>query len=114
MIKKILTLILILACVPAYAGQKKLQIKYVQKKNKDLVAHRSPLVLPIDIYFEVESLSVEVVGPAELEAEVYVYDAFDTLEDYSPCLNTVLSVTESPYHTIVIENDSWTGTAVIE
>ncbi|MDE6027414.1 MAG: hypothetical protein K2G23_05045 [Muribaculaceae bacterium] len=49
-----------------------------------------------------------------MKGEVYVYDASEVLEDYSPCLNSVLSVTDSYSHTIVIEGDGWTGYEVIE
>ncbi|MDE7442505.1 MAG: hypothetical protein K2M69_10120 [Muribaculaceae bacterium] len=70
--------------------------------------------LPVEAVYDSDAMTIEVSCTTDLEAEVYVYDASEVLEDYSPCLNTVLSVTNSDYHAIVIEGDGWAGYGVIE
>ena len=63
----------------------------------------------MEIYFDPVFLTVEVLNPSEIEAEVYIFDEYDTIEDHLPYLNSVLTVTQSFYHTIFIENDLTTG-----
>ena len=105
----------ILLCLSALAETKHVKVDYKTKRKGGITVERAPINLPIEVIYDTESFTVQVMSLSdELEAEVYVYNAFDELEDYSPCLNTILTVTESDYHTIVIESENWTGYGVIE
>ncbi|MDE7414195.1 MAG: hypothetical protein K2N05_10490 [Muribaculaceae bacterium] len=70
--------------------------------------------LPIEVMYDSDGAVVEISCASDLEGEVYIYDAAGVEEAYSPCLNTVLSVSDSQYHTILIEGDGWEATGVIE
>lgn len=87
-----------------------------KEKEKDgKVIQRAPINLPIEVIYNTETLTVQVTSlSADIDGEVYIYNAFDELEDYSPTLNCILTVTESDYHTIVIDSENWTGYGVIE
>lgn len=118
MIKRIIpTLIAALSILPMVAEEKPIPIRGY-KGNSDKVEqpvkHRSPMYLPIEVMYDDEAMTVEVSCSTDLEAEVYLYDASGALEDYSPCLNAVLSVSDSQYHTILIEGDGWEAMGVIE
>lgn len=84
------------------------------QKTDHPILHRTPMHLPIDVIFDTETMTVEVSCTSDLEGEVFIYNASEELEDYSPCLNSILSVSNSDYHTILIEGDGWSATGIIE
>lgn len=106
------SLLLILA--PCNAEKIKVDIKSSSQNSTARPIRRTPLRLPIDVVFDNETMTIEVSCASDLEGEVYVYNASEELEDYSPCLNSILSVSNSDYHTILIEGDGWSATGMIE
>ncbi len=84
------------------------------QKTDQPILHRTPMSMPIDVVFDNETMTVEVSCASDLEGEVYLYNSSEELEDYSPCLNSILSVTNSDFHTILIVGDGWSASGVIE
>ena len=111
MIKKLCVLSLVIGCIaPCMAEKVKIDIKpQTKSQGQQQPILRGPMDLPVEVVYDSDAMTIEVSCTTDLEAEVYVYDASEVLEDYSPCLNTVLSVTNADYHTIVIEGDGWSG-----
>ena len=112
--KLILASLLAFSAIGVQAVEKKVPIKITQKKDVSDKVLRSPVRLPIEVVYNNETMSVEIFCANDVDAEVSVYNAFEELEGYSPCLNSVISLTESDYHTIVIEGDDWIAKGVIE
>lgn len=115
--KFVMASLMIWVCLSAVAEKTTVPIKGYKGNNTQTeqpIKHRAPMNLPIEAVYDSDTMTIEVACATDLEGELYVYDASEVLEDYSPCLNTVLSVTNSDYHTIVIEGDGWAGYGVIE
>ena len=98
----------------AVGEKRSVPIKIDMKNPDKLQVQRCPIHLPIDVEYDSDTMSLEVSCQSPLEGEVYLYNASGEEEAYSPCLNTVLSVSDSQYHTIIIEGDGWEATGVIE
>ncbi|MDE6717457.1 MAG: hypothetical protein K2J70_04610 [Muribaculaceae bacterium] len=94
------------------ANQTNIRIKYQPKKTETQTSHRAPLNLPIEVLYDSDTLTVTIISALETEAEVYIYNASGELEDSSPCLNTVLTIGESEYHTILIESQDWSARGI--
>ncbi|MBD5183739.1 MAG: hypothetical protein HDS97_02445 [Bacteroidales bacterium] len=106
--------LLAMSITVSQAAQKKVSIKITQKKDVSDKILRSPINLPIEVTYDEDVNVIETFCVNDVDAEVSVYNASDELEGYSPSLNSVISLTESDYHTIVIEGDDWIATGVIE
>ncbi len=115
MIKKVLILSLIVfSTIGIQAAKKKVSVKATTSKNTSIKLQRTPMNLPIEVIFDDEALTVEVSCATDLEGEVYLYNPSEELIDQSPCLNTILSISNADYHTLLIEGDGWSASAVIE
>ena len=113
--KRLLSLVLIACSTVSLTAEKKtIKIDPIPKKDTGKTIHRAPMKLPIDVVFDNETMTVEVSCTNDLEGEVFLYNSSEELEDYSPCLNSILSVTNSDFHTILIEGDGWSASGVIE
>ena len=84
------------------------------KKQTSNKVQRAPMAVSVEAVYDSDTMTIEVTCSSPLEGEVFVYDSSEILEDYAPCLNSILSVTDSDYHTIVIEGDDWIAKGVIE
>ncbi|MBD5329784.1 MAG: hypothetical protein HDS03_07895 [Bacteroides sp.] len=118
MIKRIIaTLFAVLAVLPAVGEKTTIPIKGYKghaDKVDQPVKHRNPMLLPVEVTYDDEAMTIEVSCTADLEGEVSVYDSHDEMEGYSPCMNSIIPLTSYGYHIIVIEGDDWIGTGVIE
>lgn len=115
MIKRLFLFISVIGIfLPCLAEKVKVNMKTQQRHSNKSPILREPAVLPVEVFFDEAAQMIEVSCLSPLEGEVFVYDASEILEDYAPCLNSILSVTDSDYHTIVIEGDDWIATGVIE
>lgn len=118
MSKKLITAMLgAFVFLPLYAEKINVPIKGYKgnsQKTDQSILHRTPMNLPIEVMFDNETMTVEVSCTNDLEGEVYLYNASEEMEDYSPCLNSILFVTNSDFHTILIEGDGWSASGIIE
>ena len=115
MIKRLFLLVFAVSIfLPGMAEKVKVDMKTQQKHQNQSPILRDPVVLSMEVLYDAEARIVETLCASPLEGTVTMYDAFGVMEAYSPCLNSVISLTESDYHTIVIEGDDWIATGVIE
>lgn len=82
--------------------------------GKDMKVDRSPMRLPIDVIYDSDTHTVEVIGGGSIDAEVFIYDAAGSLVHYSSSLNTDFIVSEPASHTIQIQGDGWYAEGYIE
>lgn len=83
--------------------------------EKNTSPHRSPMSLPIDVYYYYETHQIEVVGDEELVGQVFLCDEYGNTLDYSPCINAVLNI-PSYYRGLIlirIEGEDWIATGKI-
>ncbi|MBD5190201.1 MAG: hypothetical protein HDS95_07990 [Bacteroidales bacterium] len=107
-------LLTVISAVSCFAEKTNIQLDPLPKKDPELKSPRAPMRLPIDVVFDNETMTIQVSCVSNLEGEVFLYNASNELEDYSPCLNAILTLSNSNYHTILIEGDGWSATGVIE
>lgn len=74
---------------------------------------RAPMRIPVEVYYDRDTRVVEIVGSESVEAEVFLYNATGTLENYSPALNTEFRLISSGEYTVVIQADNWSATGII-
>ena len=70
--------------------------------------------LPIEVVYYSDTHEIEVIGDESIEAEVFLYNANGTLEDYSATLNTDFSVFTFGTYTILIQGDGWYAKGDVE
>ena len=100
----------------AFAEQRVAYLKY-QRKNipeseKDV--SRVPMRMPIDVVYDTDTYKIEINGNTSIDAEVFLYNEDDIIEDYSSSLNTNFVVPASGIYIIRIEGDGWYAEGEIE
>lgn len=113
-IKLSLLLLVIISALNIFADEKGITIDPIPKKDPNLRGQRAPMKLPIEVIFDTDLRIVNVTCLSDLEGEIFIYNDTNGLVDYSPCLNAILTLSNSHYHTILIEGDGWSATGVIE
>lgn len=69
--------------------------------------NRAPMRLPIEVVYDIETHKIQIAGDESIEAEVFLYDANGTLEEYSPTLNTEFNILVSGNYIINIIGEEW-------
>lgn len=85
------------------------------RSDKCTSVRRSPMRIPIYVFYDNETHQIEVVGDDELAAQVFLCDENGNTLDYSPCINAVLDVPGN-YNGILlirIESEDWISTGSI-
>lgn len=76
--------------------------------NQNTTVDRAPARIPaIEVYYDSEVQTIEVVGDEYVEAEVFLYDEEGTFVDYSSTLNTIFSVSAPGSYRILIQSGNW-------
>ena len=99
------------------AEQTKHQV-YVERSNYAIGSkvHRAPMVLPtVELVYDTDNNSINVICSCECDAEVTVYDAAGNIVAMSDIKDTLFMPSSSygPY-SVILEAESWYGTAKIE
>ncbi len=83
--------------------------------EKNTTVHRSPMLLPIDVFYDNEAHQIEVAGDEELASKVFLCDENGNTLDYSPCINAVLDIPSNYSGLIIIriEGEDWIATGKI-
>lgn len=83
--------------------------------EKNTTVHRSPMLLPIDVFYDNETHQIEIVGDEELAAQVFLCDENGNTLDYSPCINAVMDIPSNYSGLIIIriEGEDWIATGKI-
>lgn len=116
--KTIFAVVLLLAMTLAtFAEQRGVFMEFHRKSHpqKNMEVNRAPMRLPIEAIFDSETLKIEVVGNASIDAEVYLYNkANDTLENYSSSLNSVFTVSASGTYIVQLQGEDWYAEGEVE
>lgn len=83
--------------------------------SKTTTVRRSPMRIPIYVFYDNDTHQIEVVGDDELAAQVFLSDENGNTLDYSPCINAMLDV-PCNYNGILlirIESEDWIATGNI-
>lgn len=77
--------------------------------NNSTKVRRSPLRLPIDVFYNNDTHQIEVTSDDEVSAQVFLCDENGNTLDYSPSINAVLDVPSNYNGPIIIriEGDDW-------
>lgn len=76
--------------------------------HKHTTVDRAPARIPaIEVYYDSETQTIEVVGDEYVEAEVFLYDEEGNVVDYSSTLNAIFSVSAPGSYRIHIQSANW-------
>lgn len=116
--KKLIILagLLLVMAHTAFAEQRRVFMEFNLKSNpeKSSEVNRSSMFLLIEVIYDSDKHKIKVSGNESIEAEVFLYKANGTLEDYSSTLNTDFIVLNSGVYIIQIHGDGWYAEGKIE
>lgn len=116
--KKVIILVglLLVMAHSAFAEQRGVFMEIHRKSisGKNMSVNRSPMCLPIKVVYDSDTHKIEVMGDESIKAEVFLYKANESLEEYSSSLNTEFTVFAPGTYSIQIQADAWYAEGVIE
>lgn len=100
----------------AFAEQRSvlIEIHYRSVPGKNMSVNRAPMRLPIEVVYDSDTHKIEVTGNESMDAEVFLYDANGSLENYSSSLNTEFTVLNPGIYNIQIQGNGWYAEGEIE
>ncbi len=114
-----LTLLLSTFVLCAQSGQEttskqNVGLEFHTSGNPDRI-HRTPMRLDIEVVYDTENTTVEVISYDSLIGEVYLIDnTNNSVVDYSTSINTTLSVpTNYSSYTIKIVGENWYAIGIL-
>lgn len=113
--KKIITILFaVCAFTLAYAEPKNVPVKYERKEgNKNLGGNKSPMRLPVDLFYDSDTRVLSVETDGSLEGAVYVFDWSGNLADSSDSLNCSFILGGKGVYIVRLTGAHWTGSATI-
>ena len=75
--------------------------------------NRAPMRIPVDVYYNTENRVIKGEGSETIDAEVYIYNKYEELVDYSSTINAEFQLTMPGEYTILIQSESWYAEAVV-
>lgn len=100
----------------AFAEQQGVFMQFHRRINPENTrdVNRAPMRLPIEVVYDSDTHKIEVIGDESMEAEVSLYNANGSLENYSSLLNTEFTVLTPGIYIIQIEGEGWYAEGEIE
>lgn len=100
----------------AFAEQQGVFMQFHRRINPENTrdVNRAPMRLPIEVVYDSDTHKIEVIGDESMEAEVFLYNANGSLENYSSLLNTEFTVLTPGIYIIQIEGEGWYAEGEIE
>ena len=118
--KKLLSLLgvlIIIGCLQANAAKSGVYMDFYKygHEGKNTTVHRSPMRIPIDVYYDDELRQIEISGSADIDVQIFLCDINGNTLDYSHCMNTVLNIPYGFSGIIIlrIESEAWIATGKI-
>ncbi|MDE6199022.1 MAG: hypothetical protein K2G06_04185 [Muribaculaceae bacterium] len=74
---------------------------------------RAPMRIPVDVYYNTENRVIKVEGSETIEAEIYIYNKYEELVDYSSTINAEFQLTMPGEYTVHIQSEYWYAEAVV-
>lgn len=115
--KKLLSLfgvLIFIGCLQAHAEKSKVAMEHWQTSNVDAstTVRRSPMRIPIDVYYDDELRQIEISGDEDMDVQIYLRDESGNTITYSSTINTVLDIPDgySGLLSIRIEGENWIAT----
>ena len=108
--------LLLSMALTAFAEQQGVFMQFHRKINPENSrdVNRAPMRLPIEVVYDSDTHKIEVIGDESMEAEVSLYNANGSLENYSSLLNTEFTVLTPGIYIIQIEGEGWYAEGKIE
>lgn len=100
----------------AVAEQRKIIMDFnrISKSEKHQRTNRAPLHIPISVVYDSDTNRILISGSETINAEVLLYDATGTLENYSSSLNTFFILSTEDTYVIRIQGEEWYAEGVVE
>lgn len=110
----IIFVVLLIAMAHNVRAERRDVLMEIHHKNQiEKKVNRAPMLINIDVVYDSDTHTIEVVVDESIEAEVYL-NANGILENYSSTLNTVFTVSTSGLYVIIIQGDGWYAEGEIE
>ena len=87
--------------------------KEEQTSNNNNTWNRAPMRIPVDVYYNTENRVIKVEGSETIDAEVYLYNKYEELVDYSSTINAEFQLTMLGEYTVHIQSEYWYAEAVV-
>lgn len=99
----------------SFAEDKKVPVVFNNEKQTSNKStwDRAPMRIPVDVYYNTENRVIKVEGSETIDAEVYLYNKYEELVDYSSTINAEFQLTMPGEYTILIQSESWYAEAVV-
>lgn len=118
--KKLLSLLgvlIIVGCLQTYAAKSGVYMDFYKygHEDKNTTVHRSPMRIPINVYYDDELRQIEISGSVDIDVQIFLCDENGNIIAYSSITNTTLDIPED-YNgrlSISIECDNWVATGCI-
>lgn len=84
-------------------------------EGKNTTVHRSPMRIPIDVYYDEELRQIEVCGDEDMDVQIYLCDENGNTITNSSTINAILDFPDgySGLLFIRIEGEGWIATGII-
>lgn len=109
--------VIISFAIQAYPSQTDVYMTIFIKGHveKNTAVHRSPMLLPVNVFYDSDAHQIEVTGDDEVVAQIFLCDENGNVLDYSPSINAVLQIPSNYSGVIIIriENEDWSATGEI-
>lgn len=119
--KKLLSLLgvfIFIGSLQSYASKREIYMDFYKTGHvdKNTTVHRSPMRIPIDVYYDEELHLIEISGDKNMNIQICLYDENGNTINCFPSINTVLEVPcgYSGLISIRIENKDWIATGKID
>lgn len=113
----LLGVLIIIGCLQANAAKSGVYMDFYKygHEGKNTTVHRSPMRIPIDVYYDDELRQIEISGSADIDVQIFLCDINGNTLDYSHCMNTVLNIPYGFSGIIIlrIESEEWIATGKI-
>ena len=118
--KKLLLLfgvLIFVGSIQAYAEKNMVVIEsyFTGHVDRSKPVRRSPMKIPIDVYYDDELRQIEVYGDEDVNVQIYLCDENGNTITYSSYINTLLDIPDgySGLLSIRIEGEDWIATGKI-
>lgn len=96
--KKLLSLLgvlIIIGCLQANAAKSGVYMDFYKygHEGKNTTVHRSPMRIPIDVYYDDELRQIEISGSADIDVQIFLCDINGNTLDYSHCIEYCVEYT---------------------
>lgn len=78
-----------------------------------ITPERTPMRIPVDVYYNIENRVIKVEGIETIDAEVYLYNKYEELVDYSSTINAEFQLTMPGEYTVLIKSEYWYAEAIV-